>query len=473
MSDELPERRFRTLFISDVHLGARGSQADRLLDFLRSHDADTIYLVGDIVDGWALQSNWYWPQSHNDFVQKMLRKARKGAKVIYVPGNHDEFLRNYYGTHFGGIDVVENTIHTGVDGRRYLVIHGDIFDLVVQNARWLAHLGDKAYDFAIQMNRLVNFFRRMFGVPYWSLSQWAKLKVKNAVNYIGAFEQTLAAEARRHGADGVICGHIHYATIRDEHGIRYMNCGDWVESCTALVEHEDGRFRDHHLDRSAAHGGSRRPGRGARRLMRILVATDAWHPQVNGVVRTLAMMAEAAETLGVEVSFLTPESFRTFALPSYRDLRLALPYQAQDRPADRRGAARQHSYRHRRADRAPGAALLPQATACRSRRAFTPAFPNTSRRALPIPKSWIWAALRWFHRPSQAVMAATPALATELRVARLSQRGAVAARRRRQPVPSARRRPRPAAPGVPVRRPRRGGKESARRFSISICPAAR
>jgi len=242
LSEELPERRFRTLFISDVHLGARGSQADRLLDFLRSHDADTIYLVGDIVDGWALQSSWYWPQSHNDFVQKVLRKARKGAKVIYVPGNHDEFLRNYYGTHFGGIDVVENTVHVGADGRRYLVIHGDIFDLVVQNARWLAHLGDKAYDFAIQMNRLVNFFRRAFGVPYWSLSQWAKLKVKNAVNYIGAFETTLAAEARRHGADGVICGHIHYATIRDEHGIRYMNCGDWVESCTALVEHDDGRF---------------------------------------------------------------------------------------------------------------------------------------------------------------------------------------------------------------------------------------
>ena len=241
-SEESPERRFRTLFISDVHLGARGSQADKLLDFLRTHDADTIYLVGDIVDGWALKSNWYWPQSHNDFVQKMLRKARKGAKVIYIPGNHDEFLRNYYGTHFGGIDVVENAVHTGVDGKRFLVIHGDIFDLVVQNARWLAHLGDKAYDFAIQMNRFVNFFRRMFGVPYWSLSQWAKQKVKNAVNYIGAFESALAAEARRHGADGVICGHIHYAVIRDEHGIRYMNCGDWVESCTALVEHEDGRF---------------------------------------------------------------------------------------------------------------------------------------------------------------------------------------------------------------------------------------
>jgi UDP-2,3-diacylglucosamine pyrophosphatase LpxH len=242
MSEECPERRFRTLFISDVHLGARGSQADRLLDFLRTHDADAIYLVGDIVDGWALQSSWYWPQSHNDFVQKMLRKARKGAKVIYVPGNHDEFLRNYYGTHFGGIDVVENIIHEGADGRRYLVIHGDIFDLVVQNARWLAHLGDKAYDFAIRMNRIVNVLRRWFGVPYWSLSQWAKLKVKNAVNYIGAFEQTLAGEARRHGADGVICGHIHTAAIRDQHGIRYMNCGDWVESCTALAEHDDGRF---------------------------------------------------------------------------------------------------------------------------------------------------------------------------------------------------------------------------------------
>ena len=242
MREGQAERHFRTLFISDVHLGARGSQADRLLDFLRIHDAETIYLVGDIVDGWALKSHWHWPQSHNDFVQKMLRKVRKGARVIYIPGNHDEFLRSYYGTHFGGVEVVETAIHEGSDGRRYLVIHGDIFDLVVQNARWLAHLGDKAYDLAIQLNRLVNACRRWLGVPYWSLSQWAKLKVKNAVNYIGAFEQTLAAEARRCGADGVICGHIHYAAIRDEHGIRYMNCGDWVESCTALAEHDDGRF---------------------------------------------------------------------------------------------------------------------------------------------------------------------------------------------------------------------------------------
>ena len=242
MSDEGPERRFRTLFISDVHLGARGSQADLLLDFLQCHDADTIYLVGDIVDGWALRWAWHWPQSHSDLVQKLLRKVRKGATIIYVPGNHDEFLRDHYGTYFGGIDVVEHVVHTGVDGNRYLVIHGDIFDLVVQNARWLAHLDDKAYDFAIQMNVFANLFWRMLGLSYWSLSRWVKLKVKNAVNYIGAFEQALAAEARRHAADGVICGHVHHATIHDKAGIRYMNCGDWVESCTALAEHDDGHF---------------------------------------------------------------------------------------------------------------------------------------------------------------------------------------------------------------------------------------
>ncbi len=235
-------RRFRSLFISDVHLGTRGCQADRLLDFLKHHDADTIYLVGDIVDGWALKSTWHWPQAHNDVVQKLLRKGRKGSRIIYIPGNHDEFLRGYYGTHFGGIEVVEQAVHDGADGRKYLVIHGDMFDLVVQNARWLAHLGDHAYDFAIFVNRWVNKVRSKFGAPYWSLSQWAKQKVKNAVNYIGAFERTLAAEARRLEADGVICGHIHCAVIRHEHGIKYINCGDWVESCTAIAEHDDGTF---------------------------------------------------------------------------------------------------------------------------------------------------------------------------------------------------------------------------------------
>jgi UDP-2,3-diacylglucosamine pyrophosphatase LpxH len=226
-------RHFRALFISDVHLGARGCQAELLLDFLRYHDADTIYLVGDIVDGWRLRSSWYWPQAHNDVVQKLLRKARKGARMIYVPGNHDEFLREYYGTHFGGIEVAERFIHVGVDGRRYLV---------VTQARWLAHLGDYAYTAAIAINRVFNSLRRRFGFGYWSLSQWAKHKVKNAVNYIGEFEKTLVIEARRNAADGVICGHIHHATIHNKFGITYINCGDWVESCTAIAEHPDGRF---------------------------------------------------------------------------------------------------------------------------------------------------------------------------------------------------------------------------------------
>ena len=235
-------RRFRALFISDVHLGFRGCQAERLLDFLRWHDADVIYLVGDIVDGWQLRSAWYWPQWHNDVVQKILRKARKGTRIVYTPGNHDEFLRDYFGTHFGGIEVAETAIHQGADGQRYLVIHGDHFDLVVTQARWLALLGGKAYDFAIHLNRWFNAVRRRLGFPYWSLSQWAKLKVKNAVNYIGEFERTLVAEARRHNAHGVICGHIHHAAIHGYFGIRYLNCGDWVESCTAIAEHHDGRF---------------------------------------------------------------------------------------------------------------------------------------------------------------------------------------------------------------------------------------
>jgi len=233
---------FRSLFISDVHLGTRGCQAERLLDFLRYHDADMIYLVGDIVDGWQLKSSWYWPQAHNDVVQKLLRKGRKGARLIYIPGNHDEFLRGYYGTHFGGIEVVESLIHESPDGRRYLVIHGDCFDLVVTQARWLALLGDKAYEFAVFVNRLFNGVRRRLGFPYWSLSQWAKLKVKNAVSYIGEFEKTLVAEAQREEVNGVICGHIHKAAIHDDFGIRYINCGDWVESCTAIAEHYDGRF---------------------------------------------------------------------------------------------------------------------------------------------------------------------------------------------------------------------------------------
>ena len=234
--------RVRTLFLSDIHLGTKGCQTETLLDFLRCYDADTIYLVGDIVDGWQLKAGWFWPQAHNDVVQKLLRKARKGARLIYIPGNHDEFLRDYYGTHLGGIEVVEDYVHVAADGKRYLVVHGDLFDVVIRHARWLALLGDKAYDFAIWLNTHFNAVRRTFGLTYWSLSQWAKLKVKNAVNFIGAFEKALAGEARRRGADGVICGHIHHAIIRTGAGVAYINCGDWIESCTAVVEHFDGSF---------------------------------------------------------------------------------------------------------------------------------------------------------------------------------------------------------------------------------------
>jgi UDP-2,3-diacylglucosamine pyrophosphatase LpxH len=201
-----------------------------------------IYLVGDIVDGWRLKQSWHWPQAHNDVVQKLLRKSRKGARIVYVPGNHDEFLRDYYGTHFGGIEVAETAIHEAADGRRYLVIHGDVFDMVVRHARWLALLGDWAYETALAVNTYVNLARRRLGLSYWSLSAWAKLKVKNAVNFIGQFEEALSGEARKHRVDGVICGHIHHAAMRDMNGVAYVNCGDWVESCTAVGEGWDGRL---------------------------------------------------------------------------------------------------------------------------------------------------------------------------------------------------------------------------------------
>jgi UDP-2,3-diacylglucosamine pyrophosphatase LpxH len=240
MSDDAPTRLCRTIFLSDVHLGTRGCQAHLLLDFLRHHDAETIYLVGDIVDGWRLQRAWYWPQEHNDVVQKLLRKARKGARVVYVPGNHDEFLRDYLGTHFGGVEVVDSIIHETADGRRLLVIHGDQFDIVVRHAKWLAFLGDWAYTAALGVNTWLNVGRRKIGLTYWSLSAWAKLKVKNAVSFIGKFEDALTAEARRRAVDGVVCGHIHHAALRDIAGVSYVNTGDWVESCTAVVESHDG-----------------------------------------------------------------------------------------------------------------------------------------------------------------------------------------------------------------------------------------
>lgn len=233
-------RRFRTLFISDLHLGSRAAKADFLIDFLRHHEAATIFLVGDIVDGWRLRRSWHWPQSHNDVVQKLLRQARKGTRIIYIAGNHDEFLRDFQGTHFGGVEVTDRFVHEGPTGKRYLVIHGDQFDAIVHNMRWLAYFGDHAYDLAMVVNRVVSRVRRMFGLSYWSFSSWAKVRVKHAVNFIGSFRDVLVEEARRSGVDGVICGHIHHAAIERFDGVEYINTGDWVENCTAVAEEADG-----------------------------------------------------------------------------------------------------------------------------------------------------------------------------------------------------------------------------------------
>jgi len=234
--------RYRTIWISDVHLGTKGCQAELLLDFLKHTESDTLYLVGDMIDGWRLKSAWYWPQAHNDVVQKLLRKARKGTRVIYVPGNHDEFARAYINHQFGGVVVQRHVMHRTADGRRLLVMHGDELDAVIQSAKWLAFLGDWAYRLALFLNIYFNAFRRVLGYKYWSLSAYLKYKVKNAVAHIGKFEELAAAYARERGADGVVCGHIHHPEVREVGGLLYANDGDWVESCTALVEHEDGRL---------------------------------------------------------------------------------------------------------------------------------------------------------------------------------------------------------------------------------------
>jgi UDP-2,3-diacylglucosamine pyrophosphatase LpxH len=232
--------RVRTVWISDLHLGTPGCQAEALLEFLRAVECETLFLVGDIIDGWQLRRHWYWPQSHNDVVQKVLRKARKGTRVIFVPGNHDEFARKYLGHNFGGVDVVEEHIHILADGRKLWVTHGDLFDGVIQCAKWLAYVGDWAYELTLRVNRHFNSMRARLGLPYWSLSRFLKSKVKRAVSYVGDFEAAVVREARARGVHGVVCGHIHHAEIRMIDGLLYCNDGDWVESLTALVEHVDG-----------------------------------------------------------------------------------------------------------------------------------------------------------------------------------------------------------------------------------------
>jgi UDP-2,3-diacylglucosamine pyrophosphatase LpxH len=225
-----------------VHLGTKASQAEALLEFMKTFECDKLYLVGDIIDCWAMSKSMYWHQSHNDVIQKILRRGRKGTDIIYVSGNHDEILRTFGDNFFGNIHIVERTIHITVDNKPLLVIHGDQFDAVIKNAKWLAHLGSWAYDMAMLFNVMVAKVRKWFNLPYWSLSAWAKYKVKEAVNFIGNYEETLASYAKTQEVIGVVCGHIHHANIDSFEGIKYLNCGDWVESCTAIVEHYDGTF---------------------------------------------------------------------------------------------------------------------------------------------------------------------------------------------------------------------------------------
>ena len=235
--------RFRTIWISDFHLGTPGCNAGLLLDFLKSVECETLYLVGDIIDTWRLRrKGWYWPPAHNDVVRCILKMAKRGAHVIYVPGNHDESLRDYAGLAFGDVTVADEVIHRAADGRRLLVLHGDQFDGVVLYAAWLAFLGDSAYELLLKSNRLLNWVRRRFGLPYWSLAAHMKRRVKNAVQFISRFEEVVAHAAAERHVDGVVCGHIHSAEIRAFGGVTYYNTGDWVESCTALVEHGDGRM---------------------------------------------------------------------------------------------------------------------------------------------------------------------------------------------------------------------------------------
>lgn len=234
--------RYKSIAISDVHLGTKGSKADLLLSFLRDAECDNLFLVGDIFDGWRLKRNWYWAEDHSTVVQKILRMGRKGTKIYYIPGNHDEFMRQFLEHSFGNIELHNEMVYTAVNGKQYIIIHGDKFDIVTMNMKWIAHAGDWAYTTLLNINTAIHWFRSYFRLPYWSLSKWAKHKVKEAVNFIGNYEQSLINYARIKQVNGVICGHIHSSNISVIDGIEYMNSGDWVESCTALVEHLDGTW---------------------------------------------------------------------------------------------------------------------------------------------------------------------------------------------------------------------------------------
>ena len=266
-------KRYRAAWISDAHLGTRGCNATALLDFLRENDFETLYVVGDLIDIWALRRGIYWPQQHNDVIQKILRKARKGTHVIYIPGNHDELVADFCGA-YGNIDIKQSAIHVTACGERILIIHGHELDTVVQNVKWLAFAGDVGYQFLLSLNPLINFVRRRFGLGYWSLSAYAKRRVKDAVSFIGKFEAAVAHYAERYRVDAVLCGHIHSPAIREFGSVTYYNCGDWVESCTALVEGDDGIVAMVNCHPSSARQPAGSQTDSLRRKQRLLAGAD-------------------------------------------------------------------------------------------------------------------------------------------------------------------------------------------------------
>ena len=407
----------RTLFLSDLHLGTKGCQAGLLLDFLKHCDVDTIYLVGDVVDGWRLKSGWYWPQSHNNVVRKLLKRVHKGVKIIYIPGNHDEFMRDYVGHNFGGIDVMNTAIHEAADGKRYLVMHGDQFDLVVRHAPWLAMLGDGAYELALGINTYLNMVRRRLGLDYWSLSSWAKLKVKSAVNHIGRFEIRpfgRGAPSRR------LRRYLRpYPPCRDPRRIRralheHRRLGrELHRPCRALRR----PLRDHSLGRQGARGegsvggghAAAARGRGNCGVTKLLIATDAWGPQINGVVRSLENIAAHAAGFGVDVRFLTPTDFWTLPLPGYREIRLAL---ANPRRVAGFIADFNPDFIHIATEGPIG--LATRRACLAGKRTFTTSyhtrFPEYVAARLPVPMRMSYAALRRFHSAAAGTMVSSPSL---------------------------------------------------------------
>jgi UDP-2,3-diacylglucosamine pyrophosphatase LpxH len=244
-------RKHRSIWISDIHLGTRGSKADFLCDFLKHNDCETLYLVGDIIDGWRMKKRTYWPQAHINVIRRILTRSKRGTNVIYVTGNHDEFLRRYSGMSFGNIHLVDEAIHTTADGRDLWVVHGDAFDSIVCNQQWLALVGDWAYEMMLRFNVVFNRIRQLLGLDYWSLSAYLKYRVKQAVSFISNYEKTLANECKKRGLQGVVCGHIHHPQVETIDDIQYANCGDWVESCSALIEDQQGQLEVIHWAKEA------------------------------------------------------------------------------------------------------------------------------------------------------------------------------------------------------------------------------